>query len=91
MKSYTVNRPNFKHDGKRVEEGGKVELTEKAAGPLLATRAILEPDAAVDLAGMKVPELKRLAEKAGIEGFANMTKPELITALQPSDQKDGEQ
>lgn len=39
------------------------------------------PDEADDLKGMKVDELRQLADDAGIEGYRDMRKSELVAAL----------
>ena len=38
-KRYTALTP-IEHDGQRVEEGGKLDLTEEQAAPLLALKAV---------------------------------------------------
>lgn len=47
-----------------------------------------DPNADVDLKKLGKPALKKMAEAAEIEGFAKMTKPQLIEALNRADDDD---
>jgi hypothetical protein len=52
-KSYVVKTP-VEHDAERFEIGTEIALTEKQAAPLLAVKAIVDPD---DLDGDGAPDL----------------------------------
>lgn len=77
MPKYTAN-VYLVHHGKVIPIGDTVELTEEQA-KLLGEKVTLVDDPSLD--DLTVAELKDMAKSQGIEGYAEMKKAELITAL----------
>lgn len=77
------------HKGQVIKTGNEVELTEEQAKKLGEKVAITEEskiaiekqDIVNELENKKVDELKELAKEAGIDGYSEMKKAELVAAL----------
>lgn len=74
--------PELEEWAERLIEDGKARA--HGGDPVTGTLAggVKEDGEVVSLEDMKVPELKALAAEMEIEGAANMTKPQLIEAIQ---------
>ena len=77
-------------DGKVVPANEEVSVPEKIAKNLLrrgkAVLADSQPEAEEDLDGMKVAELRQVADDLGIEGHGDMKRAELIEAIKANEQ-----
>lgn len=75
-------------DGEIVTKDNLVEVTEKEAKNLLARgKAVLADEkeakaATADLNDMTVDALRKIADDAGVEGYRDMKKAELIQAIE---------
>lgn len=71
-KTYLVKTP-VEHDGERYDIGSEIALAEKHAGPLLAVKAIRDPDdldadGTPDLVEARSAKARKRKAKAGAEG-----------------------
>lgn len=75
-------------DGEIITKDNLVEVTEREAKNLLARgKAVLADEkeakaAAADLNDMTVDALRKIADDAGVEGYRDMKKAELIQAIE---------
>jgi hypothetical protein len=75
-------------DGEIITKDNLVEVTEREAKNLLARgKAVLADDkeskaATADLNDMTVDALRKIADDAGVEGYRDMKKAELIQAIE---------
>lgn len=86
------------HQGKRVDVGEEVQLTDEQAKPLLEQNKVVKPGETVTAANggevkteksledMTLTELKEIAKAADIDGYSSMKKEELIAAIEKSRQ-----
>lgn len=76
-------------DGELVKAGETIGCTEKNARNLMRRgKAVLadeKPADESDLSELTVAELRELAEDAGITGYSDMRKAELIAALEAAE------
>ena len=76
-------------DGELVRAGEVIEVTEKNARNLMRRgKAVLADEQPMDeseLAELTVAELRELADDAGITGYSDMRKAELIAALEAAE------
>lgn len=93
MATYKANA-YLLHQGKVVQIGDDIELTDDQAKRLLDQNKVVKPGETVtatsgaetdtdkSLADMTLTELKEEAKTAGVEGFSKMNKEELIAAIE---------
>lgn len=70
MPTYDVNRPNFRHDGERYENGDTVDMPDSQAAPLVAIGALEEaeesPEPSEDLKELVGTRPANALAKAGL-------------------------